>query len=141
MKKLWKIFLLLLLLTGCGKAEPAKPRVVQQVRVTCGGITKVYTRDDKVRRVLYCLRQQETAGFSPCDPERQVGEEVRVELLLSDGACRVYRQRCGRYVSRDRHRWRRLAEEDHRLKYLLYLMEPDIVANDAVNCYNKAERR
>lgn len=133
MKKLWKIFLLLFLLTGCGRTETAKPKVVQQIRMSCGEINKVYTRDDKVRRVLYCLRQQETAGYPGCDPERQVGDEVRLELCFSDGTTRVWRQRCGKYLSRNLHRWQCLAQEDHRLRYLLLLMDSDFVAKEAVS--------
>ena len=134
MKGKWKIFLLLplFLLTGCEKKEAAKPKVVQQIRVTCGDVSRLYTRDDKMRRVLYCLRRQETAGYAPCDPERLLGEDLRVEMRLSDGTSRVYRQKRGRYVSRDLHRWRNLRDgQDYRLRYLLYLMESDAVANGA----------
>ena len=124
---------MLLLFTGCGRAEPARPRVVTAVRVACGETIKEFTRDDKIRRVLYCLRKQEMAGYPGCDPERQTGQEVRVELQFSDGTSSVCRQRCGRYVSKDLHRWQRMAEEDHRLRYLFYLMKSDTVAKAGEN--------
>lgn len=133
--KKWKIFLLLplFLLTGCQKGEPAKPRVVEQIQVRCGDLTRVYTQDDKMRRILCCLRQLELAGYPGCDPERQAGNEVRVELRFSDGSCSIWYQRCGSYVSRDLHRWRQLRREDNSLRYLLYLMGSDTVANGEKN--------
>ena len=130
MKK-WKIFLLLtlFLLTGCQGKPSAKPKVVQQIRVTCGGEEKRYTQDGKMRRILYCLRRFSMAGYPDCDPERQKGQEVRVELRFSDGSRGVWYQRCGKYVSPGLHRWRKM-EEDHSLRYLFYLMPSDIVAKE-----------
>ena len=137
MKK-WKIFLLLplLFLSGCREKEIPKPKVVQQIRVACGEEEKHYTQDGKIRRILYCLRRLSMAGYPDCDPERQKGPEVRVELLFSDGSCRVWYQRCGCFVSPGLGRWRQMQEEEHSLRYLFYLMPPDTVAKEEKNCYN-----
>ena len=134
MKK-WKIFLLLplLLLTGCKKNQPAKPKVVQAIRVMCGEEEKVYTREEKMRRILYCLRRIELSGYPNCDPERQRGEEVRMELEFSDGSREVWYQRCDRFLSPGLRRWQNLREEDPSLRYLFYLMRSDTVAKGEKN--------
>ena len=133
--KKWKIFLLLplFLLTGCQKAEPAKPKVVQAIRVVCGAEEKIYTREDKMRRILYCLRQMELSGYPSCDPERQIGEEVRVVLEFSDGSREIWYQRCDRFLSPGLRRWQNLRKEEPSLRYLFYLMRSDTVAKGAEN--------
>lgn len=141
MKRNWKLFLMMglaFLLTGCRAAEPAPTPVVEQIRVTChrgqAELTRSYTQEDKLQRILYHLRQQDYDGYAKNDPERLAGDDLRMELLFSDGTCRIYRQRCDRYLSRDLHRWRNIPQEQgKRLRYLLYLMESDAVANGAAS--------
>lgn len=141
MKRNWKILLMVsltLILTGC-RAEKLEPTpVVEQIRVTCRQgqeeLTRSYTREDKLGRILYHLRLQDYYGYAKTDPERMLGDDLRMELFFSDGSCRVYRQRCDRYLSRDLHRWRNIPQKQgKRLRYLLYLMESDAVANGAAS--------
>ena len=123
-----------LLLTGCGQKAAPRVNLVTAVEVTWtrDGQTSqaTYTQPGKIRRFLYYLRRQETAGYAQVKPEGMEGSMCRIRVYLSDGSVRVWRQRADRFVSVDYHRWKNLeAPWGKRIYLLLRLIPPDPVAN------------
>ena len=140
MKKRWKflclIILSLLSFPGCGQKAVYQPPVVTGISITCRRedrlITRNYTRPEKVHRLLCYLRRQPTKGYARVDPERVMGDAFWIRVQLSDGRSRIYRQRCGRFLSVDCSRWKNIDEAyGRRLYYLLYAIpeDPNPVAN------------
>ncbi len=131
-RKFLALFLLLSLLTGCCRAEAVPPPVVTAAEVLTldrgRTLTGYYTREEKLRRVLYCLRCQPRRGEASASPAQMAGTRTLIRLTLSDGSVRTCRIRCGRYLSVDGHRWQALGGENRRLAYLLRLMPSDPVA-------------
>lgn len=114
MKKGWKIlvFLFVFLLAGCAKREQKPPAVVTKVNVIYNhagfDIMRSYTDTEKIEEILEYLRLQKTVGRAEMDPERLFGDVFRIEVLLSDGQRRVYRQYANRYISKDNRPWRKI---------------------------------
>lgn len=139
-KKPWKILALVLLcvfaISGCGEQPNRELPLVTGVEITCchqgQTLKRHYSDPDKVHRVLYYLRKSHTMGYAKRDPERILGDSSRIELRLSTGDSRVYRQRADRYLSVDCCRWKNIDESwGRRLYYLLLLIPSDPVANSA----------
>lgn len=134
----WKILVLFLLCMGtffgCEEEKPPEIPLVTGVEITClhgeETIQRTYTQPEKVQRFLYYLRRQETVGYAQVDPERIIGDAAWIEVKLSNGQSRVYRQRADRFWSKDCHRWKRIDESwGRRLYSMLILIPSDPVAN------------
>lgn len=123
--------------TGCRERVAYCPSVVTGVEVLCRDrgeeLVRHYTDGAKLRRVLVCLRQQTMGGNVRVDPERLRGRALQVNLRMSDGSTRIYRQKCGRFQSKDGRRWQAVRQGGDRLYYLLLLMPSDPVAKTARN--------
>ncbi len=105
-------------------------------------LCRQYTHPEKMRRILRYLRQLESQGYAPVDPERVLGDAYWIQVDLSDGQRHLYRYRCQRYLSLDSHRWKMTdTDQGGRLWYLLYAMDSDAVANEGDFWYNAPKGR
>lgn len=134
----WKILVLIVactvLLIGCEEEKPPEIPLVTGVEITCRHgeqtIQRTYTKPEKVQRFLYYLRRQQTMGYTDRNPERIAGDAAWIEVKLSDGQSRVYRQRADRFWSKDCQRWKKIDEAwGRRLYRMLILIPSDPVAN------------
>lgn len=127
MGRFWKCFSLLLLpflLTGCKKATHTPPSLVTQVTVTGiiqdSPVQADYSDPQKMEVILFYLRGLESLGRPDRDPERILGDHVRITVTLSDGSCHIYHQRANRFLSRDSQPWQRIdPQKAHLLAPLL----------------------
>ena len=142
MGRKWKFSILFLLCVsgffGCAEEEKPAIPLVTGVEVTCrhGGqtIRRTYTQLGKVQRILYYLRKQKAGGYTGAALNRSSGETAWIRLRLSDGGCKVYRQRGHRAMFADEQRWRKIDDAwGRRLYSMLLLIPSDPVANPLVS--------
>ena len=127
LKKL-SIFILPLLLVGCGHKESAPYRVVTQVRIVYEN-GNLYTQRDfyteeNIRHILDYLRYADPYGNPREDPELLKDRVYYITLFYSDGSRHIYEQRADQYMRRDGGAWKRI--DPQRALYLsgLFSMMP-----------------
>ena len=111
-QKMMLLAAMVLCLSGCAEKRENGGPVVCEVDVTCRRGKQMqqfqYTQPGKMEMVLDYLRLQPDLGPVDADPERYAGEQIRIDVILSDGTARVYYQQAGQFMSRQLHPWQRI---------------------------------
>lgn len=149
MKRIIKLFFLslflLCIMSGCGKNNTKNDplcRVVTQVDITCQHedllIRRHYTDTDKIESVLIYLRLLNPLTMTENDPNSIDADIYEINVHLSDGARRVYRQKAHRYISKDYRPWKDVNPGHAAQLYALmrhYPSDPDVAAFAAGNTF------
>lgn len=137
MGRYWKIFWLVLFVAVSLRSQqaPDRPRyrpiaVVTRVEVSCREgsyqLRRVYTRPEKMEKILNYLRLQKNMGAPMEDPERMLGAAYRILVETSDGTSHIYQQRLDRYLSRDYKPWQKIeSEQAGQLRRILQMNRTD----------------
>ena len=137
MKKLWVVFLLILL-TGCSaEAQTPAPELVSAVHVRYAYkrrvLERTYTDVEKMDMILHYLYALTPSGTAREDPEQLWDDDCRITLLLSNGKKRLYLQRGGRYLSVDHGAWHKIdPKQGSKLFPLISAMEGDTLPSAAL---------
>ncbi len=141
LRKLWLLFLLCGLLTGCHwqKSPDVTAHIVTEITVTCPDSElfthRYYNTHAKMQQILLYLRAV-SPGFTPKDdPESLAGSVIQITLHRADGSIKVYRQKNDRYLQEDQNGWKQIkAEWGADLMRLLLENESDFeTAKDTVS--------
>lgn len=127
MKRIGIIFLLVVLLTGCGKKEePSIHRVVTGVQVEYNRgddtIYRTYSKPTSVQSVLTYLRILRPYG--PTVPKGEYDSTCRITLHYSHGPDSVYVQQGNSYLCRDGGDWQNIDDARASLLYPMLLLLP-----------------
>ncbi len=117
MKKIIKVVFLFsfvcIIMSGCAKSNTKNDpfcRVVTQVDITCQHedlfIERHYTDTEKIESVLIYLRLLKPLTIAESDPDGIDADIYEINVHLSDGARRIYRQKAHRYISKDFRAWK-----------------------------------
>ncbi len=132
MKRIFAAVLLVLMLSGCGSIDAqisGTPRLVTRIRASFDSgslrLHRIYEDDEKMRWVLYYLRELDRK--EACDAPPPAAEWAEIEVSFSDGSREVYQQWGQEYFRKDEEPWQRIDPEQAReLPLLLGLMESDL---------------
>lgn len=127
MKRIGSLMLLLLMLTGCAKAEEMPAcRVVTGVQVEFQQngriLRRSYSKTENVQAVLNYLRILKPYG--PVIPEGNETSGCRITLHFSHGPDTVYLQQGNSYLCCDGGRWETINSNRATLLYPMLLLMP-----------------
>jgi hypothetical protein len=122
----WLILILIAVaLSGCqmqqGSGESVGRPVIQRIEFTGDSGCKIFTNEEKMRKILNKIRLL-GQKFSPeVDPEDIPGEELSLCILRCDGTCQEYRFKDDQYVRQGKRAWQQT--ESRQLVALRLLLE------------------
>ncbi len=126
MKRIWILFAICLLLTGCGGKSRTSYRVVTGVEVAYSRagdtIHRTYTKQGSMGSILTYLRL--LRPFGPTVPKESFDTSCTIKLQYSDGTDSVYLQQGNRYLQRDGEEWQNIDRSRATLLYPLLLLLP-----------------